>query len=100
MVDFIQHKLAKCTQRRDAWAVGNSETLRGAGPRWEHVGNDDVKCGLGRVWSQYTVVVPLAFWNAKRKKRTYRVRTFAGSVILAASPTWGCNRFDGLWKGL
>ena len=49
MVDFIQHKLAKCTQRRDAWAVGNSETLRGAGPRWEHVGNDDVKCGLGRV---------------------------------------------------
>lgn len=49
MVDFIQHKLAKCTQRRDAWAVGNSETLRGAGPRWEHVGNDDVKCGLGGV---------------------------------------------------
>lgn len=60
MVDFIQHKLAKCTQRRDAWAVGNSETLRGAGPRWEHVGNDDVKCGLGGVWSQYTVAVPLA----------------------------------------
>ena len=35
MVDFIQHKLAKCTQARDAWAVGNSETFRRARSRWE-----------------------------------------------------------------
>ena len=35
IIDFIQHKLAKCTQARDAWAVGNSETFGRVRSRWE-----------------------------------------------------------------